>query len=114
MSSWPLCIVLTDLDFADDISLLSDEIAQSQHLLSRVERDCKRVCLDINAKKTKGLFVNTDNPTPLKTLDGTELEWVEDLKYLGSWVESAEKFIAVRNALAWQALNKMSKIWCSS
>ncbi|XP_062577713.1 uncharacterized protein LOC134239565 [Saccostrea cucullata] len=32
--------VLTDLDFADDISLLSDEIVQAQELLSRVEREC--------------------------------------------------------------------------
>ena len=105
--------VITDLDFADDISLLSDEIAQAQELLSRVERECKKVGLGINAKKTKGLPLNTENPTPLHTLDGTELEWVEDFKYLGSWVESTEKDISIRKALAWQALNKMNTIWKS-
>ena len=106
--------VLTDLDFADDISLLSDEIAQAQELLLRVERECKKVGLGINAKKTKGLPLNVDSPAPLHTADGTEIEWVEDFKYLGSWVESTEKDMSVRRALAWQALNKMSSIWTSS
>ena len=93
--------MLTDLDFADDISLLSDEIAQAQELLLRVERECKKVGLGINAKKTKGLPLNVDSPAPLHTADGTEIEWVEDFKYLGSWVESTEKDISVRRALAW-------------
>lgn len=106
--------VITDLDFADDISLLSDEIIQAQELLLRVERECKKVGLGINAKKTKGLPLNVEDPAPLHTLDGTELEWVEDFKYLGSWVESTEKDIRIRKALAWQALNKMNSIWNSN
>ena len=65
--------VLTDLDFDDDISLLSDEIDQAQVLLSNVERECKKVGLGINAKKTKGLLLNTETPPPLRTLDGTEI-----------------------------------------
>ena len=40
--------VLTDHDFTDDISLLSDEIDQAQTLLSNVERECKKVGLGIN------------------------------------------------------------------
>ena len=67
--------------------------------------------MESTAKKTKGLPLNTENPTPLHTLDGMELEWVEDFKYLGSWVESTEKDISIRKALAWQALNKMNTIW---
>ena len=55
----------------------------------------------LNAKKTKGLPLNVDSPAPLHTADGTEIEWVEDFKYLGSWVESTEKDISVRRALAW-------------
>ena len=70
--------------------------------------------LGINAKKTKGLPLNVEDPAPLHTLDGTELEWVEDFKYLGSWVESTEKDIRIRKALAWQALNKMNSIWNSN
>ena len=74
----------------------------------------QKVGLGINAKKTKGLPLNVDSPAPLHTADGTEIEWVEDFKYLGSWVESTEKDMSVRRALAWQALNKMNSIWTSS
>ena len=107
-------VVLTDLDFADDLSLLSDEIEQAQELLLSVERECKKVGLGVNAKKTKGLPINVENPPPLHTMDGTELEWVKDFRYLGSWVEQTERDIAVRKALAWQALNGMSRIWASA
>ena len=61
-------VVLTDLDFADDISLLSDEIEQAQKLLTSVERACKKVGLGINAKKTKGLPINIEDPPQLHTL----------------------------------------------
>ena len=67
-------LVLPDLDFADDIALLSDEINQAQGLLFRVEKECNKVGLGMNAKKTKGLAYNIENPTPLHTANGTELE----------------------------------------
>ena len=37
----------------------------------------------------------------------------DDFKYLGSWVDGAEKDISVRKPLAWRALNSMSSIWKS-
>ena len=103
-------LVLPVLDFADDIALLSDEINQAQELLLRVEKECNKVVLGINAKKTKGLFYNIANPTPLHTADGTELESVDKFKYLSSWVESSEKDVNIRKALAWKALNGMANI----
>ena len=105
--------VLTDLDFADDIALLSDEIQQAQELLLRVRSECKKVGLGINAKKTKGLAFNIEEPPPLQTAEGTDIEWVKDFKYLGSWVEDSIKDLSVRKALAWKALNSMSKVWKS-
>ncbi len=45
--------MMTDLDFADDISLLSDTVEKACTLLSEVERHCNRNRLGINAKKTK-------------------------------------------------------------
>ena len=105
---------LTDLDFADDIALISDEICQAQEMLLRVEKECKKVGLEINTKKTKSIAFNTDNTTKLHTADGNELEWQDDFKYLGSWVGSSEKDIRVRKAQAWKALNGMSAIWKSN
>ena len=55
-------VVLADLDFADDIALLSDEIAQAQELLLTVEKECKKVGLVLNAKKTKSVAYNIDDP----------------------------------------------------
>ena len=57
-------VVLADLDFANDIALLSDEIAQAQELLLTVEKECKKVGLVLNAKKTKSVAYNIDDPTP--------------------------------------------------
>ena len=106
--------VLADLDFADDIALLSDAINQAQELLHKVEGECRKIGLGLNGPKTKSIAYNVEDLTPLKTLDGTVLEWKDDFKYLGSWVDSTAKDIAVRKALAWRALNGMDRIWTSN
>ena len=62
----------------------------------------------------RGLLINIEDLPPLHTSDGTKLKWVDDFKYLGSWVGQTERDIAVRKSLAWQALNGMSRIWRSS
>ena len=105
--------VITDLDFADDIALLSNDLELAQRLLSNVEEECKRVGLHRNASKTKVLFCNTLSQNPLITSNGNILEQVHDFKYLGSWVSSTKHDIKVRKALAWKALNTMCKVWKS-
>ena len=104
----------TDLDFADDIALLSDEVEQAQELLRRIESECKRVGLCLNAKKTEVIYINTPEHEPLKLIDGRELKEASDFKYLGSWVNSTEGDIKIRKAKAWKALNDMKKIWNSA
>ena len=92
-------VTLTDLDFEDDIVLSSDKIEQAQGILSRVQRECQKVGLALNAKKTKYITYNIDRKgTAVKTNDGIELEKVEDFKYLGSWADSrlVNKVIEVR------------------
>ena len=91
-------VTLTDLDFVDDIALLSDKIEQAQSILSRVQKECQKVGL-----APKG--------TAPKTNDGIEFEKVEDFKYLGSWVDTTEKDIKIRKA---QALIKMNSMWNSN
>ena len=81
----------------DDIALLSDKIEQAQIILSRVQRECQKVGLALNAKKTKYRTYNIDTEgSAIKTNDCTELEKVEDFKYLGSWVDSTDKDIKTR------------------
>ena len=84
---------LADLDFADNIALLSDAVHQAQELLLRVETECSKVGLGLNGPKTKYLTYNIDGHpplvrhSPLCTRNGTVLEQKSDFKYLGSWVE---------------------------
>ena len=53
-------VSICDLDFADDIVLISNEIEQTKKLLHRVETECGKVGLGINAKKTKGMVFNVE------------------------------------------------------
>ena len=52
-------ICLTDLDFADDIALLSDEIKQARQLLRNVETECGKVGLGNRWKKNQTGYYRT-------------------------------------------------------
>ena len=107
-------ISISDLDFADDIVLISNEIQQAQSLLCQVELECQKVGLGLNVKKTKNMFFNVE-VSLLSTVAGEVVKQAltesgdQDFKYLGSWSEQ-ERDINTRKALAWKALNKMDKI----
>ena len=105
-------IMVTDLDYADDIALISDTAEKGRALLLTVEKECRKIGLKLNAKKTKVMSVNTEDKT-ITTADGTELESVEDFKYLGAWTASTEQDLKVRRALAWKALHGMRRVWSS-
>ena len=64
--------------------------------------------LKVNVGKTKFTSFNHEN-TIIKTNNGTDLEEVDDFKYLGAWMASTEKDIKFRKAVAWRACNKLSK-----
>ena len=107
--------MITDLDFADDISLLSDTVEKACKLLREVEQHCNRIGLGINAKKTKVMPINAEETTVgVTTKDGTVLEVVNDFIYLGAWIASTQHDIKVRRAKTWKALNSMDKVWRSS
>ena len=103
--------ILTDLEFANDIALLSEQIHQAQNLLNDVEVQCGKIGLKINAKKTKSMVFNHQLPVTLHTLDGSELEIVQDFKYLHSLTQSTKADIKSRKAAAWKACNKLKNIW---
>ena len=106
-------ITVTDMMFADDIALLSNEIAQAQELLSRVETEAAKIGLHLNAKKTEVMTFNYEDPVEVFTLNGSKVKVVDNFKYLGGWMASSEKDFNVRKALAWSACNNLTKIWSS-
>ena len=105
-------VTITDLDFADDIALISDTTEKARELLLAVERECKKIGMQLNAKKTKVMAYNI-NDTTITTLDGTVLDVKDDFKYLGAWIASTDQDIRIRRALAWNALHNMRKVWKS-
>ena len=108
---------ICDLDFADDIVLLSNEIEQARKLVHSVEKECLKVGLKINAAKTKATYFNVDVEL-INTSDGVEIQQAmtkqgdQDFRYLGSWC-TKDRDIHTRKALAWKSLHKLNKVWTS-
>ena len=105
---------LTDTDFADDIALISNSLANAQSLLQSLEQASNCVGLYLNESKTE--YVNkckSDSDNTIKTLNSTPLKKVADYKYLGSYISSSQKDFLTRKGMAWSACNDMHKIWSS-
>ncbi|CAH1244514.1 Hypp7329 [Branchiostoma lanceolatum] len=104
-------VVISDLDFADDIGLLEDTIQAAQDLLYRVERATQEIGLYLNSSKTKVMHINpSDHPQALLAKDGSTIERVSDFKYLGSYSNSVYD-VNVRIGQAWGACHALTKVW---
>ena len=106
-------VCITDTDFADDLALLSNYVEQAQLFLLMFEIARVVIGLHVNCKKTDYVLYNQAD-ADLITLEGKKLKQVEDFKYLGSWIESSKKDMEIKIGLAWQALNKVNKLWKSN
>ena len=80
---WTLFSSLEDLDFADDLALLSHTQQQIQEKTDRLNKFGRQVGLRISTKKTETMTLNVDTPAPVK-LNGTDLRQADSLTYLGS------------------------------
>jgi hypothetical protein len=67
---WTMFSHLEDLDFADDIALLSAMRNHLQDKTSKMSKNGKAVGLNISIKKTHPMYINTTPPTPGLTIDG--------------------------------------------
>ena len=107
-------LTVTDLDYADDLALLSDTIQKAQSLLHDLETAASLVGLHVNASKTEYMLVNINDPVPnISSLNGASLKQVQDFKYLGSHIADSRKDFQIRKGMAWTACNKLQKIWNS-
>ena len=61
------------LMFAEDIALFSEEIAQVQELLSRVDFEASKIGLHINAKKTELKTFNYEDEIIIVTIKGNKV-----------------------------------------
>ena len=112
---WTLWRQLDDLDFADDLALLSHTHQQMQDKTSTLEANASKVGLRINKDKTKVMKVNTKKDDRIKLTSG-DIEEVRSFTYLGSLVDEtggAQQDIKTRTAKARTAFSLLNKVWRS-
>ena len=112
---WTPWTQLDDLDYADDLALLSHTQQQMQEKTNNVASTSAQVGLNIHKGKTKILKTNTTNTNAIM-LDGVALEEVEDFTYLGSVIDKqggtdADVKARIRKARA--AFLQLRNIWSS-
>ena len=83
---WTLWTQLDDLDFADDLALLSHNHSQMQDKTTLLETTSAGTGLKINRKKTELMKMNTTTNAPI-TVGGEPIKEVESFVYLGSVVD---------------------------
>ena len=113
---WTLTTQLHDLDYADDICLLSQNL---QHMQTKTEHRAlvaDKTGLRIGKEKTKVFRVNSKRQEKIKMRD-EELEDVHSFTYLGSIVTSdggEEEDVKSRKGKARQAFNTLRPVWNST
>ena len=115
---WTLFTQLDDLDFVDDIALLSQNQyhKQMQEKLRAVEQKAAETGLHISTQKTKVLKANTKTLASF-TVNHQLLEEVHSFIYLGSEVASeggSEGDVKRRLGKARSAFGMMGTIWRAS
>ena len=71
---------LTNLRFADDITITTPRCDQLQKMLSDINKESKKVGLKMNKAKTKILFNSKASIEPI-TIDNEQLERVNEYIY---------------------------------
>lgn len=110
---WTLWEQLDDLDFADDIALLSHNQQQLQSKTTILEQLSASVGLHIHPGKSKVLRICSSSKEPI-TAKNRELEEVSTFTYLGSIVDElggTDADVKVRISKARNAFVSLGRIW---
>ena len=96
--------VLEDIDFADDLALLSSTRTHIQKKVDRLNKHSKAIGMKTSIKKTKLMRYNAKDQTPVSN----------SFTYLGAIVNKtggAEQDITARVGKARSLFNKLTKVW---
>ena len=107
---------LEDLDFADDVALLSHTQHQMQEKTTTISQNSARIGLTIHPTKSQILKVNTASTAPI-TLGDRPLEEVDSFTYLGSNVDKqggTDADIKIRIGKARTAFHQLNNVWRST
>ena len=113
---WTFTTSLEDLDFADDLALLSHRIQHMRVKTRALEVQSAKVGLKINATKTKLMRIGTKRGDGV-SVAGERVEEVDEFTYLGSIVSKkggTDEDIQARIGKARQAFAMLRPIWRST
>lgn len=113
---WTMWEQLDDLDFADDIVLLSHTQTQMQEKSDTLSQTAIKLGLSPNTAKTQVIKIHTQTINPI-LMNGTALEEVEAFTYLGSVVDTTggtDDDIRSRINKARVVFNMLRKIWSAN
>lgn len=113
---WNITTRLEDLDYADDLCLLTHTFNNMQQKISDLSNYASKAGLRINIQKTKDMRINTNNHQNLM-IDNTPIENTNRFCYLGSIVTKdggANEDIGARIQKAKLAFASLNKFWSSS
>lgn len=104
---------LTNLRFADDIILLSDNLKDIRQMLLELEEVCSEIGLKINFSKTK--YMTNLVPSEILTVGGQEVELVNSYVYLGHEIritrDNQTCELKRRITLSWAAYGRLSHVF---
>ena len=103
---------LTDIDYADDVTLLNFINIKGEEMLHKLGRAGKETGLSISMPKTKGMGIGETQVNI--QLEGTPIDTVEQFKHLGSTVASNGRLdseVNIRIGRASAAFGQLSKVW---
>ena len=104
---------MEDMEYADDICLVSHKCEHMQKKLDDLWEESKKVGLEINPLKTEEIRVNTIINQVLR-LNGEDIKRSSDFCYLGSVVAEdggASTNVKVRIQKARGSFSKLRKVW---
>ena len=109
-------LYIEDIDFADDLALLSSTKTHIQKKVDRLNKHSEAIGMKTSIKKTKLMRYNAKDQTPV-SIDGKDVEDVDNFTYLGAIVNKtggAEQDITARVGKARSSFNKLTKVWKKS
>ena len=109
--------LVTDLEYADDMALLTDNWADLTTMLDSLTTTCKKLGLTISCKKTDSCSAHkpgAQSPAPVQLVPGSEpIEVVSHFQYLGSTVQNdcgMDAEVSSQICKASSALHSLSRI----
>ena len=113
---WTFTSLLEDLDYADDLGLLSSRYIDAQQKTESLSNIASTIGLKVNKKKTKVMRMNASTYDPI-TVSNTPLEDVNEFVYLDSKMTTdgdCEQEIITRISKAKQAFGMLKPVWRNS